>query len=495
MQSSRKRIADLPRPASSDWNDKKRKGTLHSPWLARLVACLRPRRVQMRDLLLLLALTATFLFLLVLEPVRSPIYRALDRVRGIPPNYYEWHEREKALPQNNPDLPPPQGRQGRYIHYQNHITHVGWGNAMQEMVVNHHLAYRSNRIFTMYNYTWDKYAKSDYSSFEGKKIPARIPISALVAGPMAGGEYPVGDYRPPAVTTEFFEEVCPHPTVLSVDAIRSEYSIGWDSAATMFEKYTTALNKVEDNCVELQDETGQIFDFWIFGSGSRMADAWPQLLESPVLTEWAWSPLVTSIITKNGALIHPDIRLLDMRRGVDLKGLLAVHLRRGDFKGHCQNLADWRSEYNAFNVRPDFMDQFVIPPGGGEGKHTDETLSWYMDHCFPEIPRIVKRVLEIRADAAMQGRTLDRMYIATNGDRAWTKELTAALNRTAVWKGIATSRDLVLDREQEFVKQAADMFVATRAEVFVGNGWSSLSSNVNLLRMAQKHNPGTSRFW
>ena len=49
----------------------------------------------------------------------------------------------------------------------------------------------------------------------------------------------MGDYRPPAVTTEFFEEVCPHPTVLSVDAIRSEYSIGWDSAATMFDKYTT----------------------------------------------------------------------------------------------------------------------------------------------------------------------------------------------------------------------------------------------------------------
>ena len=280
----------------------------------------------------------------------------------------------------------------------------------------------------------------------------------------------MGDYRPPAVTTGFFEEICPHPTVLSVDAIRTEYSIGWDSGATMFDKYAKALSAVEDNCVELQDGTGQVFDFWIFGSGPRMADAWPQLLASPVLTEWAWSPLVTSIVTQNGALIHPDIELLDMRRRVDLKGLLAVHLRRGDFKGHCENLADWRSEYNAFNARPDFDDQFDIPPGGGEGKHTDETLAWYMDHCFPDIPRIVKRVLEIRADAASQGRTLDRVYIATNGERDWIKKLTTALSEATTWKGIATSRDLELNWEQEFVKQAADMFIATKAEVFVGNG-------------------------
>lgn len=34
----------------------------------------------------------------------------------------------------------------------------------------------------MYNYTWDKYVEGDYSQFGDNKIPARIPISALVAG-------------------------------------------------------------------------------------------------------------------------------------------------------------------------------------------------------------------------------------------------------------------------------------------------------------------------
>lgn len=271
------------------------------------------------------------------------------------------------------------------------------------------------------------------------------------------------------MTTELFEEVCPHPTLLSVNAIRAEYSIDMDSAVTMLDKYTTALNAVEDNCIEIQEGTGHIFDFGIFGSGSRMADAWPQFLTSPILTGWAWSPLVTSIVTQNSALIHPDIGLLDMRRHVDLKGLLAVHLRRGDFKGHCQNLANKRSGYHAFNVRPDFADQFDIPPGGDEGGNSDETLAWYMEHCFPDIPRIVQRVVEFREDAAKQGRTLDRMYIATNGKRGWINALTDALNEAATWKSINTSQDLILDWEQEFVKHAADMLIATRAEVFVGN--------------------------
>jgi hypothetical protein len=38
-----------------------------------------------------------------------------------PPRFYEWHEREKRLPQHDPDLPFPQGREGRYIRFSNQI--------------------------------------------------------------------------------------------------------------------------------------------------------------------------------------------------------------------------------------------------------------------------------------------------------------------------------------------------------------------------------------
>lgn len=87
-----------------------------------------------------------------------------------PPRFYEWHEREKRLPQHDPDLPFPQGREGRYIRFSNQIfgacdqlctpatclradasssPGLGWGNAMQEMLFNAHLAYLSNRMYVL----------------------------------------------------------------------------------------------------------------------------------------------------------------------------------------------------------------------------------------------------------------------------------------------------------------------------------------------------------
>jgi hypothetical protein len=39
-----------------------------------------------------------------------------------PPRFYEWHDREKSLPQHDPNLPYPQGREGRYIRFTNQVT-------------------------------------------------------------------------------------------------------------------------------------------------------------------------------------------------------------------------------------------------------------------------------------------------------------------------------------------------------------------------------------
>jgi hypothetical protein len=82
-----------------------------------------------------------------------------------PPRFYEWHHKEKQLPQHNPHLPYPQGSEGRYIRFSNHVwgafrSHLvlatrlietckglGWGNVMQELLLNAHLAYLSNRMY------------------------------------------------------------------------------------------------------------------------------------------------------------------------------------------------------------------------------------------------------------------------------------------------------------------------------------------------------------
>ncbi|TCD62115.1 hypothetical protein EIP91_007469, partial [Steccherinum ochraceum] len=63
------------------------------------------------------------------------------------------------------------------------------------------------------------------------------------------------------------------------------------------------------------------------------------------------------------------------------------------------------------------------------------------------------------------------------------------------WEKIATRRDLTLDWEQTFVSQAVDMLVGQRAQVLIGNGFSSMTSNIVTLRMANGFPPASNRFW
>jgi hypothetical protein len=215
----------------------------------------------------------------------------------------------------------------------------------------------------------------------------------------------------------------------------------------------------------------------IFSDSLRMSDVWPQLLESPIVTAWEWSSLVTSGVELNAAHIHPALA----RGGASdahalLPGLLALHIRRRDFQSHCKYLVRSRTQWNAINARPDFPDNVDLPPDGSDDKHTPELFAHYMTHCYPSIPQIVARVREVSVDAHAQGHTLDRIYILTNGSPEWLFELKTALRGAQQWKSIGTSRDLWLSREQKYVAQAMDQLVATRAEVFLGNAVCSLPS-------------------
>ena len=75
----------------------------------------------------------------------------------------------------------------------------------------------------------------------------------------------------------------------------------------------------------------------------------------------------------------------------------------------------------------------------------------------------------------------------TNGDRTWLEEVKTALLRDAklstsitstewqfgwAWENASTSCDLHLGWEEKGVAQALDMYLAQRAELFIGNGVS-----------------------
>ncbi|THH18168.1 hypothetical protein EW146_g2770 [Bondarzewia mesenterica] len=418
---------------------------------------------------------------------------------SLPPNYYDWYEREKQLPQHDVSLPYPQGREGKYLWIANHIVAVacagaglGWGNAMQEAMLNAHLAYMSRRILVFDNYTWNA-EPGDYSEYGGNLIPSRIPLTALLSGPMAGAPFAPPAEVPPAVIPEFFRKVCETKTVINPSEVNEHLPEA--SGATVMQAWIDKLAQVEDGCVEIDSKALQIFDFWLFGNASRLLDLWPSFSKSPILSQFAWSPLIVSAVEVNRALIHPSIvpGETQMEQRAQLSGLLALHVRRGDFAEHCINLANWTAHYTGFNEIPSLPDRFDPPAGGGSGWNTPENYDVYRARCYPTIEQIVARVEAVCATEA--GKNLDRVYVLTNGPREWLKALKDALAKVKKWKSVRTSRELRLTWEQKFVAQAIDMMIAQRAQVFIGNGFSSLTANVNILRLAQGFEPDTMRFW
>ncbi|KAJ3530634.1 hypothetical protein NM688_g7680 [Phlebia brevispora] len=95
-----------------------------------------------------------------------------------------------------------------------------------------------------------------------------------------------------------------------------------------------------------------------------------------------------------------------------------------------------------------------------------------MQRCYPTIEQIVEKVDEVRRSGA--GKGLKDVYIMTNGKREWVDELKDALFAMGGWEKIASSRDLVITKEQKEVAQAVDMMIGERAQVIIGNGVSAL---------------------
>lgn len=248
----------------------------------------------------------------------------------------------------------------------------------------------------------------------------------------------------------------------------------------------------------------------IFGDSNRMLDVWPRYSVSPILTEFRWSELIEEAFDANRELITASDAHLPLLASIPpsvasaarytvIPGLLAMHIRRGDYAAHCQRLARWHAKYTAFNSFPEFPDKLADVPDDVEG---DARVPLVRPHCWPSIPEIVARAEEERMTP--EGAGLTDVFILTNGDREWVRELTEALRATGTWRVIATGRDLYLSKEQRYVSQAVDMLIWQRAEVLIGNGvcgyhlllclrvpwlirdsqFSSMTSQMNLLRMA-----------
>jgi len=82
----------------------------------------------------------------------------------------------------------------------------------------------------------------------------------------------------------------------------------------------------------------------------------------------------------------------------------------------------------------------------------------------------------------------------SNDRTEWLDNLKDAL-RNDGWGRIVTSRDLRLNPGQKDVSVAVDMDIGRRSAVFIGNGWSSFTSNVVHRRLVDGKEPISIRFW
>ncbi|KAF8645181.1 hypothetical protein AX16_008008 [Volvariella volvacea WC 439] len=421
-----------------------------------------------------------------------------------PPTYERLREWEDNLPQHNPDLPYPEGRTGRYVKFSNQIKMLGWNNVFNELLMNALLAYKTKRAYVFIDYVW----KNEYYAWPEHQFrdwPPRTPLNAIISGPMAGGPWDEGDDAPRSVSEKYYDIVCPESERRIFNTRDVKPAVQWSQGNEIFAHWEKLLLETPERCVEIipaprsEDGFPQTFDLWLWGS-DRILSLWDMFSKSPISRLLATSPLVRSAVDRNEYLFHPTGPKPPFpvsRNPFDR--MLAVHIRRGDYKDACIGLATWNSTFYSWNLLPELPDRFIPPPGGKWGENTPENTAKYLEHCLPTFDAIVQKVHDSRVDyvnAVHTGtrRYLDVLYLLTNEESDWLDQLKEALRKDG-WHTLRTSRDLVLDQEQTDVNMAVDMDIARQAAVFIGNGWSSYTSNIVHRRMIDDRKSTVSSFY
>ncbi|KAJ7851503.1 hypothetical protein B0H14DRAFT_2761623 [Mycena olivaceomarginata] len=425
-----------------------------------------------------MAVLSTVVFLWLFYRLSVPGYYMDHFTDGDPPRrpplYEAYHQRERNLSQHNPSLPSPDGRHAKFLWAANHVSHTDWADYMEEMILNAYLAYAAQRAYVFDNYTWEQ-GGYELSFQDGYAMPARIPLSAFISGPIVGGPMPDKDV-PRAVSREYFLSMCPRSDTVVVDTKMIQDALAAGATANqIIERWVAKLRAIQSPCVELARYSPQLFDHKIT-STARILDVFPALSQSPILSDFGWSSLILEGFHNNfEKFASPDPRLLMKTSIRPLRGLIALHIPRQNHEAVCADAYSSVGSFAGFNNLSELPDRYSPP--GRDG--SDRTWEITRRHCLPSIPEIVEKVLTISEPHTT------RVYVITDeAAHPWLADLTAALSAAYHWPhGISTSVDLKLSREGKFVSQALEMCIGQHAEKFIGNGFSTFTSNTVLLRM------------
>ncbi|KAJ6467960.1 hypothetical protein C8R47DRAFT_1303095 [Mycena vitilis] len=442
------------------------------------------------------------------------------------PTFASIRKYERDLPQHvRPSVVPKGGDRPRYLFFPWASWGSGWNNVFQEQLLNNHLAHRAQRAYVFPDYTPRDHPPFPDTLANGTRHMLEIPMNAFVSGPTGGGPLSTDNTDSllrRAVSVEWWNIVCPPEQIVSVKLYATNQEMGLDAESDgkdLMDKWADKLLGMSAPCVSIVD--GSVFDYIFIGS-RRVVSIWPDYSTSPVLQYFAWSPLIAAAISRHFHLLsrdalptflapigEPPHGFLSFAPYISsappIAGLLGIHVRRGDYEGHCISLADVGADYNAWNlmgtpspgVAPDTKSSnFVWPalPDYLDIRANQSRRDAALAHCWPSSAAIVGRAREVRSSAAtLLHQDLRRIYISTNGEWSWVTNLAAEL-RADGWT-VASSLDLLLTREETAVGQALDMSILVAAETFIGVGFSSLTSNVVQIRLGGGRDARTIHFW
>ncbi|KAJ6452624.1 hypothetical protein C8R45DRAFT_639454 [Mycena sanguinolenta] len=416
-----------------------------------------------------------------------------------PPKYHALRKWVAALPQHDLSLPFPEGKTGRYVKFSNQAGWLGWNNCFNEVLMNAHLAYISGRGYVFQDYYWAHH-HYQWPREQWVEFDPHTPLNAIVSGPVAGGPFEPGDPAPRAIHKLWFEVVCPPHERRYINTTEVKSAVAQATGSEVLAHWQRVLRDVPERCVEIlrpteeEDSFPQIFDLNLWNS-PRVLTLWDSFSQSPVSRLLDASPIARAAVDNNKNLFLPEgLRPPHPASHKPFERVLAIHLRRGDYEDHCHWMEYINYPFYSWNLFPHLPDRFVPEPNApGKGER-------FLARCWPDVEGVVRKAAEARRDylAHTTGTgteskpMLDVLSVLTNDKSAWLEELKKALQRDG-WT-VTTTQDLVLDAEQKDVSMAVDMEIARRAAVFIGNGWSSFTSNIVYQRLLDKRDPITIRF-
>ncbi|KAJ7504088.1 hypothetical protein B0H11DRAFT_2353118 [Mycena galericulata] len=327
--------------------------------------------------------------------------------------------------------------------------------------MNAHLAYVSGRAYVLQDYYW---AHEHYQWPKQKwvNVAPRTPLNAIVSVPaVAGGPFEADDPAPRAVSEAWFDVVCPRRERRYINTRDVKPAVNQAPGIEVLNHWQTLLRDAPERCIEIVPASRKVtFDLVLWG-GPRVLTLWDS---------FSHSPIVSAAVDRNTYLFIPrGPRPPHSAPRNPFQRMLALHLRRGDYEGHCRGMTYINLVFYSWNLFPHLPDRFGSEPDV-PGK--DER---FLTRCWPDVAGVVKKAAEARCDylthaASGNGThgdaTLDVMYLLTNEKSSWIDGLKETLGKDGPGA----------DTEQTDVSMAVDMEIARRAAVLVGNGTSYFPS-------------------